>query len=139
MKETYQSDLATGINRRYRWLQWNRKRQQGMNTLVIGRPEPQNQAERAAIYAAQRGMLLRLMLPHKSAIVRLIHQLAELRAEMGEMDRQRIAKIQAACVRGQLTPENINTARQIAHKLQVECGFPSFRDADAAQSAARGY
>lgn len=137
-RKTTETGLAAGITRRYRWLRWDEARQRGLNRRVIKKDTPDTNAERAKIYAAQRGMILRMMLPYKTAIARLIHGLYGGRYEMSQGDRVRIEKIHRAINQGELTPEHINTARQIAHKQDVDCGFPTFREVADAQSAARG-
>lgn len=132
-------NLQEGVERRYRWLGWARERQQGFARSIIKKDAPESTQELRKVYAAQRGVLLRLMLPHQEAITALVTGLSGLRHEMSQGDRLRILKIEGALTQDSLTPEHINTARQIAHKQDVECGFPSFRELDEALSAARGY
>lgn len=136
---TLHKGLVEGVARRYRWLGWEKSRQHGLNQRVMKQDEPQNTSDLGKIYAAQRSILLRLVLPHREAFTRLINGLYGLRAVMSQGDRCRIDKIWSVLQDGTLTPEHINTARQIAHKLDVECGFPAFRELSEALSAARGY
>lgn len=120
--------LSAGVARRYKWLGFDAARQQGFAQKVLHKDAPETVSDVTKLYAAQRAMLLRLMRPYHTAFTHLVNGLYTLRHEMTQGDRRRLSKIAAGINDDAVTPEHVNTARQLAHKYDVDCGFPAFRE-----------
>jgi len=129
------------IAKLYKDLGWIDVQQKAFNTRTCGHDTPRTTKEASKVIEGLKAIIARLLKPYHQQIRLLAINLYQGRYEMSPWERDTflpdiVAKIEERGV-GSLTPATVKKIRQIAHKYDVETGFPSLRDLGAEYSRAK--
>jgi len=128
-----------GVAALYKDLGWNAAQQAGFNRRTCGKDQPETQIDGNKVYHGLEEMLKRLLRPHYGAFKALVAAL------MAEQRRGGMTAWEVSFVKNiygkmdspaTVSPQMVKKVREIAHKLGIECGFPSLRELAAVYNAA---
>lgn len=109
-------------------LGWDTARQKGFNKRVCGREVPLTTIDGSKIMQGQQAMLMSRVRPHYAAFTGLVSRLRDGADVLTPWERRFLKDIVRKLGGRSITPRLIKKVREIAHKHDIECGFPSFRE-----------
>ena len=128
--KTISITMQETIQRCYRDLLMEKPQQIAFNRRQIGKPWPQTTAEASKVCEGLKAMLMRLFRPYYQNLRALIDTLYEERYDMTSWERDKFLPDVSRRLRAgkTISPQMIKKTREIAHKLRIAPGFPSFKD-----------
>jgi hypothetical protein len=116
------------LDRLYRDVGMDIDQREAFNLRICKQTEPRTTAEGAKMVQALNAMLMARVKPYYRQFTLLVNILVENGADLNNWELQFLRDVQRKLGSPRLTPIMVKKTRQIAHKYDVTCGFPGFRE-----------